>query len=748
MDGHQCRPLIAPHTEVATGGGRAGRRRLWHAPRVLKVRSVVVVVGILLAALFVFELARPRDYLTGSNNAGADGAVVHVDPGQRLCVGDLHIPKGTGRLRLRIGPAAATTVAAAVRIGPGVQRSRVTVPPHSGPPGSDPAELELPAAVPVDTRGRVCLTASGPIDVAGRRGLEPGQTAAIVAGAAVPARVAVWYLPPAGERKSVLAQLPDMFDRAARLRPGVVGPWTYAVILLLVTPALLLTALWLFARAAADRALRGGALIIGIIGFAAAASWSLIVPVFDAPDEVEHVAYAQAVAEQGRGPDTHATARRPYSTELQVGYESARLSGFYGQRLGRPPWEARDEQAWRSRVARERPRAHDGAGWITTADYTPLYYAALAPAYKAAGGSIWSRVTAMRLVSALLGGIAAAFVVLLVAELLARPRWPAIAAGLLVAFQPMFAFISGVVNNDAGVNAAAAIAVYLVVRALRRGLDARVAVALGVTAALMPLLKGNGLFLLPAIAVGVGGAALRARAAGTAIGRPLAAMGGAIAVTIAVAVAGSAALHHSANPTAAGWFAKTGNAYPTLPGPAVQPSKALQHPIEFAQYVSELVIPPLPGATETRPGGGRFPGFHAYIERGWGAFGFLSILFPKWVYGVISVLMLALVPAAVVAWRRNRGAVRARNWELAVLVLVILGVFFGTEVAYFAPGDPTVPEFGRYLFPAAGPLAALAVLATFGLGRRRAAGVAAGLVTAMVMFFWAAQMLTMSALYT
>ena len=44
------------------------------------------------------------------------------------------------------------------------------------------------------------------------------------------------------------------------------------------------------------------------------------------------------------------------------------------------------------------------------------------------------------------------------------------AAGLLVAFHPMFGFISGAVNNDNGINAAAALALYLVIRALRRGL--------------------------------------------------------------------------------------------------------------------------------------------------------------------------------------------------------------------------------------------------------------------------------------
>ena len=82
-----------------------------------------------------------------------------------------------------------------------------------------------------------------------------------------------------------------------------------------------------------------------------------------------------------------------------------------------------------------------------------------------------------------------------------------------------------------------------------------------------------------------------------------------------------------------------------------------------------------------------------------------------------------------------------------MLVLVVLGVFFGTEAASFAPGAGPVPEFGRYLFPAAASIAALGAVATFGAGRRSASAVAGGLVTALLVLFWASEFLTMSALY-
>jgi 4-amino-4-deoxy-L-arabinose transferase-like glycosyltransferase len=732
--------------------GVSSERRRWrpHAARELRgVWAAMLAVGVVLTTFLVVELARPRDFLTGTNNAGSDGAIVHVDPGQRLCLRRLEVPKGTGRLQLRLRSARATTLVAEVAAAGGpVERRQLAVAQSHGGPQTTPAPLDVPTPEARGGLSGLCVIPSGPIDLAGRRGLEPGQLAPLLDGRPVDARVAVWYLPPLRERKSLLAQMPLMFDRAALFRPGVVGPWTYAVILFALSPALFAWALLLFVRAVVGRPVRRTALAIGAIGFLAAASWSLITPVFNAPDELEHIAYAQAIAERGRAPDDGPSSRRAYSSEAQVAYEGARLSGYYGQRLGRPPWRKGDELRWARRQAVERPPADDGGGWVTVADYTPVYYASLAPAYLAADGqSVWSRVTAIRLMTAVFGGLTAALTMLLVRELLPRPAWPAIAAGLFVAFEPMFAFISGVVNNDAAVSAAAALTVYLVVRALRRGLTTRLAVAIGASLVVLPLMKGNGLFLLPAVAIGLGGATLRTRRRLGTVGRPLAALVGAVVVTAVVAVGFAAALDHSADPTRAGWYAAAGNTYPTLPGAEVKPSDALRQPVRFAEFVWQGFLPPAPGMADLRPGGGTFPNFHGYIERGWADFGFVAIPFSKWVYAVIVLCMIALGGLGVVAWARNRAVVRRRGWELSVLVLVVLGVFFGTEAASFAPGAGAVPEFGRYLFPAAASIAALGAVATFGAGRRSAPAVAGGLVTALLVLFWASEFLAMSALY-
>ena len=101
----------------------------------------------------------------------------------------------------------------------------------------------------------------------------------------------------------------------------------------------------------------------------------------------------------------------------------------------------------------------------------------------------------------------------IVRELLPTQPLAAAAAGLLVAFQPMFGFISGAVNNDNGINAAAALALYLMIRGLRRGLTWRLALVLGAVLASVPLLKETGYELYPVAIFALAGIAWRQRRA-------------------------------------------------------------------------------------------------------------------------------------------------------------------------------------------------------------------------------------------
>jgi uncharacterized membrane protein HdeD (DUF308 family) len=123
--------------------------------------------------------------------------------------------------------------------------------------------------------------------------------------------------------------------------------------------------------------------------------------------------------------------------------------------------------------------------------------------------------------------------------------------------------------------------------------------------------------------------------------------------------------------------------------------------------------------------------------------------FPQWVYVAIGVAMLAAGALCAVAVLRNREAVRERGWELAVLVIAVVGVIGGVHAAYFTTEfRPVVPEQGRYAFTAIVPLATIAVGACFAFGRRRAPLVAAPLVASVIGLSFASYMLALTRFFT
>ena len=90
-----------------------------------------------------------------------------------------------------------------------------------------------------------------------------------------------------------------------------------------------------------------------------------------------------------------------------------------------------------------------------------------------------------------------------VRELLPTTPWAWTVGGLAVAFQPMFGFMSGGVNNDNLLYAASAALLFLMARAFRRGLDLRLGVAMGLTIAVGLLTKQTLFGLLPGVALGL-----------------------------------------------------------------------------------------------------------------------------------------------------------------------------------------------------------------------------------------------------
>jgi 4-amino-4-deoxy-L-arabinose transferase-like glycosyltransferase len=334
--------------------------------------------------------------------------------------------------------------------------------------------------------------------------------------------------------------------------------------------------------------------------------------------------------------------------------------------------------------------------------------------------------------SALLGALAAMFTFLAAREVLPRPPFFAAAAGLLVAYQPMFTFISGAVNNDVGINAAAAATVWLLMRVLRRGASLAVLCALGVLLGALPVIKGTGYELYPIAAIALLGVIVRARGARSTLVNVGVVIGAGLVVQLVWSQLAPSFGHTT--------FTTPGGGVPTS-------SSALSQPGLYLTYVWQIFLPRLPFMADHFIQ--RWPFFDIYVQRGWASFGWYTIEFPRYLYGLIVIAMGTAVVLGIIAIRREWPWVRTRLWELVVLALLPCAVIAGVESA-FATNVPRVvlAEMGRYLFPAISALAILTIGATVGVGRRRAVSLATGVVVAEFVLVYASQLLELRGFYT
>jgi hypothetical protein len=709
----------------------AGDRRVWLA---------AALVTVPVAALLAYYSLRPRDYFTGTNSVENYGFVAAVPAGVPLCAPGLEIPAETSRVRMQLIPATGLRPALALTVTyegarPTVARSEL--PPTAAAAGRPIAAVfTIPTLAdrPAERAASICVTADGPVTWGGTPFPAPPRLfAATVAGRPVPALVSISYLPRAGARRSYLSRAGTILRRASLFRPAAVGRWLYVLVLLVVLPALAVASVRCLAIAAAGRrrALGAALFLIGAINFAC---WSFITPSFQAPDEVDHFAYTQSLVERGKAPSRDpASLLHRWSSSETLALEDVSFVSDHQVGDTRPPWGSAQQSYYRAEVRARHPVASDGGGNETAATHGPIYYAALAPAYALASSSPFSELTLMRLASALIGALTVLFTFLLARELAPGLPWLAVLAALLVAYQPMYGFISGSVNNDVGINAAAAATLLVLIRMLRRGVSVPLGLLTGTLLALLPVIKGTGYSLYPVAAVAIAAALWRHHGRRYAPGWIALLAAGVITREVFAEVRGVFR-------TSAGNTPGTGAASSTA-------NAVLEHPLGYVAYVWQVFLPRLPFMAshwETTA----YPGFVIFVERGWGAFGWYDVFFSHWVYVLVFVLMLAALPLGLLAARRERVALRDRLPELGVLLLAPVAVVGGFEAAFYTPGTrAVVPEFGRYVFPAIAPLAVLVAGCLLALGRRRASVAAGALLAAMLGLSYAGQLTTLTGFY-
>lgn len=283
-----------------------------------------------------------------------------------------------------------------------------------------------------------------------------------------------------------------------------------------------------------------------------------------------------------------------------------------------------------------------------------------------AGGTT-AAVTLIRLWGLLLGAITVGMTYR--AARLIAPDAPTVAplAAGLVAFNPMFLFISASVNNDNLVTALNSVAIVLMLYTLRDGFETRRSFALALLIALAGLSKLSGLVLAPAAAALALWVAVRR---GDARGFVTF---GAFGVLLVGGLCGP-------------WLLRNWLLYDELFGTAMMVAVAgpRLEPFSLAVLLGE------------------FEGFRfAY----WGLFGAVNIMTFRPFYDVMDLLTLAAAAGLLIHLWRRRGDRDALAARALPLLIVTLGA--GAVIAWTAQ---TYASQGRLLFPynaAIGPLLAL-----------------------------------------
>jgi hypothetical protein len=684
-------------------------------------RRAVLIGGPLLIALGVVVVLSVGNYpLLGTNRVGPASFFAVIPPrGGEACTGaPEHIPAGTGQVVVRTSTSQAGPLdVSLVRGGRVVARGRRTAPYESGD-----TYVRLAAPLRGAALAVVCVRNGGPKPL-GLAGAPAGQSPKVrVDGRPVDALIRLEYR--GADRVSWWSRIGAVARRFADGKAGWVGSWTMWLALGLSLVAILigLVVLW--------RAPRRAALLCASAAVLNALAWSLLVPPFQVPDEESHTGYVQYLAETGKVPKPGLIG---YSDEENRLLRVLDFGGVIGIKDNPPPHGPALDARLRALEASHPNRVGGGdpAGAVV---YPPTFYALESVPYllSPTGDSLLDRLVWMRVLCALLAGVTVGLTFRFLRELLPSTPWAWSTGALALAFLPMFDFISGGVQNDAGLYVCAAGLFWAMTRVLRRGLTPLRGLAVGGTLVLGVLIKFTMLGLAPAAMAAILVALWRDRRAG----RPLPWAGvGTAAGVIAVPLAAYAALSH--------WVWDR-----PLSGPLRASHPAVPHPEPATiagqlSYAWELWLPRLPFMDDKFPM--LTPLWDTWYRGAIGRFGWLDYGFPEWVAIVLVPVAVAIVAFAV----RELLIVRPRIGDLAVYALAVLGVMALLSIVGYRYELKFLTYFQspRYLFALLPLGAAVVAVAARGAGRRFGPTFGAALVMIVVALSVFAQLATLERYY-
>lgn len=426
-------------------------------------------------------------------------------------------------------------------------------------------------------------------------------------------------------------------------------------------------------------------LIIILTGFVVLAiGYSLATPIFEAGDEIWHYPFVQHVA------TGHSLPVQDPAVETLWEQEGGQPPLYYALGAALTFWiDTHDlpDRLWKNPHVQFAPLAFRSKNMIvhTSAEDWPWRNTTLA-------------VHLLRLFSILLSAGTVVLTYLFALELRPGQRLAA-AAAALVAFNPMFLFISASVNNDNLAVMLATLSLWLLARLVTRGPTLPRFVVLGVVLGLAVLSKVSNLgllvlsacvflYLLWREAVSAQGASPASRPGMTGwLDAPRAAgilRGSLVCAAVVVAIAGW-------------WYARNWLLY--------------GDPLAFNVWIEIAGGRPTPLTL-----GGLLDEFQGFRISFWGNLGGVNIIAPEWVYNVIDGLT-ALAGIGLLV-----GLVRRTLPRLAALPALWTALIIASLIRWTML---TLASQGRLIFPA---IAALAVLLAFGLDQLRLPGARSGIL--------------------
>lgn len=458
--------------------------------------------------------------------------------------------------------------------------------------------------------------------------------------------------------------------------------------------------------------LAGGALariptaarVCALLALVNAVCWSLITPPFQSPDEPDHFAYVQQLAETGQLPSS---SGEDFSAEEKIALRDLRQVDVLLAPAVHPISSQAEQGALEGDLSEQPSRTGSGGAGVAAGE-PPLYYALQTIPYAlGSGGSILERLQLMRLLGAVMAAFTALFVFMFLREALPAVPWAWTVGGLGVALAPLLGFMSGTVNPDAMLFAVCAALFFCLARAFRRGFTRGLALVLGAVIAVGLLTKLNFVGLAPGAILGL---VLLARREARTVG-PRVAYRNLLAPALLLAL--SPVVVYALINIASG-HPLLGNLSAHIEGQLTGQSSI---PRELL-YMWQVYLPRLPGSHNYY--GELFTSRDVWFNGLVGLYGWVDTVFPGWVYD------LAIVPAAAIAGLCVRELVRLRarlprRWpELLTYALMTLGVMAivaasSYQTASTHPGSFTEP---RYLLAMLALWGAVLALAARGAGRR------------------------------